>query len=185
MPHGAAHDAAKHIAAALVGRQHAVGDEERRGTQMIGNDTMRKPFLTFGADAGCDARCLDQSAQQIDVEYIVLALENRSAALKSHAGIDRGPRQRYALARHRLVEWHENKLVELKIAIAIPIRAAGRAAGDLRPLVIENLRAIAAWAGVAHLPEVLLKRHNPRVEQSCDLAPKLASDIVGRMDRCP
>ena len=40
---------------------------------------------------------------------------------------------------------------------------AGRAACDLRPLVIENLRAIAAWASVAHLPEVLLKRHNPRV----------------------
>src|SRR5260370_17715875 len=121
---------------------------------MIGNDTMRKPFLTFGADAGCDARCLDQSAQQIDVEYIVLALENRSDALKTHAGIDRGPRQRYALARHRLVELHENKIVELKIAIAILIRAAGRAAPDLRPLVLENLRATSASARPAHPPPV-------------------------------
>ena len=28
--HGAAHDAAEHVAAALVRRQHAVGDQERR-----------------------------------------------------------------------------------------------------------------------------------------------------------
>ncbi len=35
--HGAAHDAAEHVAAALVGREHAVGDEERRRAQMIGN----------------------------------------------------------------------------------------------------------------------------------------------------
>ena len=38
--HGAAHDAAQHVAAALVRRQHAVGDQERDGAQMVGDDAM-------------------------------------------------------------------------------------------------------------------------------------------------
>ena len=35
MAHRAAHDPAQHVAAAFVGRQHAVGDQERGGAQMI------------------------------------------------------------------------------------------------------------------------------------------------------
>ena len=41
--HGAAHDAAKHVAAALVRRQHAVGDQERGGAQVVGDDAVRAP----------------------------------------------------------------------------------------------------------------------------------------------
>ena len=35
--HGPAHDPAQHVAAALVGRQHAVGDQEGGGAQVIGD----------------------------------------------------------------------------------------------------------------------------------------------------
>ena len=42
MPHGAPHDAAKHVAPALVRRQHAVGDEEGRGAQMVGDDAVAR-----------------------------------------------------------------------------------------------------------------------------------------------
>ena len=42
--HGAAHDAAQHIAAALVRGQHAVGDQERGGAQMVGDDPVRDAF---------------------------------------------------------------------------------------------------------------------------------------------
>ena len=35
--HRPAHDPAQHIAPALVGRQHAVGDQEARGAQMVGD----------------------------------------------------------------------------------------------------------------------------------------------------
>ena len=52
MPHGAAHDAAKHVTAAFVGRQHAIGDEKSAGAQMIGNDAMRGFALAFRIDAG-------------------------------------------------------------------------------------------------------------------------------------
>ena len=45
MAHRAAHDPAQHIAAALVRRQHAVGDEEGRRAQMIGDDAERADGL--------------------------------------------------------------------------------------------------------------------------------------------
>jgi hypothetical protein len=48
MPHGAAHDAAKHIAPALVRRQHAVGDEEGRGAEVVGDDAVARRMLAGG-----------------------------------------------------------------------------------------------------------------------------------------
>jgi hypothetical protein len=44
MAHGAAHDAAQHIAAAFVRRQHAVGDQEGGGAQMVGDDAVAGAF---------------------------------------------------------------------------------------------------------------------------------------------
>ncbi len=41
--HAAAHDAAEHVAAAFVRRQHAVGDQECRRAQMVGDDAVRAP----------------------------------------------------------------------------------------------------------------------------------------------
>ena len=67
MPHGAAHDAAKHIAAALVRGQHAVGDEERRRAQMVGDDAVRRFLLAIGIDAGQIGDRLDQRGEQIDL----------------------------------------------------------------------------------------------------------------------
>jgi hypothetical protein len=41
MAHGATHDAAQHVAAAFIGRQHAVGNEEGGGAQMVGDHLVR------------------------------------------------------------------------------------------------------------------------------------------------
>ena len=41
MAHGAAHDAAQHVAAPFVGGQHAVGDQEARRAQVIGDHPVR------------------------------------------------------------------------------------------------------------------------------------------------
>ena len=46
--HGAAHDAAKHIAPSLVRRQHAIGDEEGDRAQMIGDDAVARLGLALG-----------------------------------------------------------------------------------------------------------------------------------------
>ena len=40
MAHGAAHDAAQHVTAAVLGRQNAVGDQEGGCAQMVGDYAM-------------------------------------------------------------------------------------------------------------------------------------------------
>ena len=50
--HGAAHDPAEHIAAALVRGQHAVGDQKRRGTQVVGDHPVGSLLRALGIDAG-------------------------------------------------------------------------------------------------------------------------------------
>ena len=50
--HRAAHDPAQHVAAALVRRQHAVGDQEAGGAQMIGDHAVARLVLAVGLGAG-------------------------------------------------------------------------------------------------------------------------------------
>src|SRR5699024_6897072 len=45
---------------------------------------------------------------------------------------------------------------DFDVAVAIFLRRAGRSAGDFRPVIVEDFRAWAAGAGIAHLPEVVL-----------------------------
>ena len=45
--HRAAHDPAQDIAPALVGRQHAVGDQEARRAQMVGDDAVAGLLLAL------------------------------------------------------------------------------------------------------------------------------------------
>ena len=96
MAHGAAHDAAQHVAAALVGGQHAVGDQERGRAQMVGDHLVRRRLRAVGIDAGLVRHRLDQGAEQIDVVVVVLVLQDRGEALQPHAGVDRRLGQRHA-----------------------------------------------------------------------------------------
>jgi hypothetical protein len=53
------------------------------------------------------------------------------------------------------VELHEHEVPDLDVAVAIGVGRARRAAGHFRPMVVEDLGARAARAGVGHLPEVV------------------------------
>ena len=66
-----------------------------------------------------------------------------------------GLRQVDALAAGELLELHEDEVPDLDEAVAVLVRAAGRAAGDVVAVVVEDLRARAARAGVAHRPEIV------------------------------
>ena len=63
MAHRAAHDPAQHIAAALVRRQHAVGDQERRAAQMVGDHAMAGAERAVGVLAGGLGARQDQRAE--------------------------------------------------------------------------------------------------------------------------
>ncbi len=90
MAHGAAHDAAQHVAAPLVRGQHAIGNEEARGAQVVGDDAVRGARLALGLDAGGIDRGRDERPEQVGVVVVVHALEHGRYALEPHAGVDRG-----------------------------------------------------------------------------------------------
>ena len=119
----------------------------------------------------CDACCgpvastpvtsatrLDQRAEQVDGVVVVRALQHRGDALEPHAGVDRGPRQVDALARGELLVLHEHEVPDLDEAVAVGVGRAGRAARNVRAVVVEDFRARAARAGVAHRPEIVASR---------------------------
>ncbi len=153
--HRAAHDPAQHIAAALVGRQHAVGDQERRGAQMIGDDAMRNRMPAIGRHVRRLRRRHDQPAHQVDVVIVVLALQHRRDALQPHARVDRRLGQRHAIVGRQLLELHEHEIPDLDEAVAVLLGAARRPAREMRPVIVENLRARPAWPRVAHRPEII------------------------------
>ena len=184
MAHGAAHDAADDIAPALVRRQHAIGDEEARRAQMVGDDAVARPVLAFGLDAGRLFRRPDQGAKQVDVVIVVLALQHRRNALEPHAGVDRRARQVDALFLRDLLELHEDEVPYLDETIAVLVRAAGRAARNVFAMIVEDLRARAARSCIAHRPEIVAGRDadDAALREPGDLLPVARGIVVGVVD---
>ena len=178
MPHSAAHDAAQHIAAPLVRRQHAVGDEERRRAQVIGDDAVRRFLFTVRIDAGQIGDRLDQRGEQIDLVVVVGALQHRGHALDAHAGIDRGPRQIDPPATAgKLLVLHEHEVPDFDEAVALGLRRARRSAPDMIAVIVEDFRAGAARTGVAHGPEII------GAGDAGDFAFGQAGDLLPQLER--
>ena len=182
--HGAAHDAAEHVAAALVRRQHAVGDEEGGRAQMVGDDPVARAARAFGIDADGLDRSADQALEQVGVVVRMHALHDRRHALEAHAGVDRRTRQVDPLAGRQLLVLHEDEVPEFEEPVAVFVRAAGRAALQGLALVDEDFRARAARAGVAHLPEIVRCRDadDAAFGQARDLLPEIEGLVVGVVD---
>src|SRR4051812_5100243 len=150
---GAANDPPQHVTAAFVARNHAVDHEETAGADMVSEDVERRALRLPGMRLA--RRGLDQVLEKIDLIVRVLALQHRGDALETHAGIHRGPGQRIHVAPLVAVVLHEDEVPDLDIAIAVRVRRAWRAAGYAGSVVVEDLAARAAWAGIGHLPEVV------------------------------
>ena len=184
MAHRAAHDPAQHVAAAFVRRQHAVGDQERRRAQMIGDHAQRGLLLALRIGAGQFGDGADQRDEQIDVVIVVLALQHGGDALQPRAGIDRGLRQRIARAALELLELHEHEIPDLDEAVAVLLRRARRAAPDLVAMVVEDFRTGPARTGVAHLPEIVGAgdADDAQLRQARDLLPEIERLVVVDID---
>ena len=152
--HGAADDAAQHIAAAFVAWHHAVGNQEGTGTDVVGNH-----FQAGNVHAECHAGFagggFEQVFKQIDFIVAVHMLHHGGHALQTHAGIHRGFGQRVHIARFVAVELHEYVVPDFDKAVAVFFGASRRATPDMLAVVVEDFGAGAAGAGVAHLPEVV------------------------------
>ena len=184
MAHGAAHDPAQDIATAFVRWQHAIGNQERGRAQMIGDHAMAGGRIAPGRNARCRHRCRDQMLKQIGVEHIVHALHHGGEAFEAHAGVDGGAGKVLPPAIGELLVLHEDEVPDLDKAVAVFIRAAGRAAGDGWAVVVEDFGARAAGAGIAHRPEIVRggDTDDTLVWQARDLLPQSCGLIILGID---
>src|SRR5260221_462848 len=151
--HRAPGDAAQHVAAAFVARNHAVAHQEGAGADVVRDHAQRRALEILGVRLA--RRGLDERLEEVDLVVGVHALQHRGQALEAQAGIDRRLRKRMHRARLVAVELHEDQVPDFDVTIAVFLRRAGRAARHVRAVVVEDLRARAARAGVGHLPEVV------------------------------
>ena len=154
MAQGAPDDAAQHVTAPFVRRHHAIEHEKRAGTNMVGDHAQRGRLRDFAIDLGPYRR--DEIGEQVDVVVVVHPLQYRGDAFESHAGVDRRPRDRLEFAIAGTLVLHEHEIPDLDVTVAVGVGTAGRPAGNVGAVVVENLRARAARTGVAHHPEVVL-----------------------------
>src|SRR5689334_4355124 len=138
---------------------------------MIGDHAERADVVLLRSMPERGRGRIDQMAEQVGLEHALDALEDGRHALQSHAGIDRGTRQRLALLLRYLLELHEDEIPEFEEAVAVLLRAAGRPAPDVLAAIDEDLRARTARAGVAHRPEIVRGRdpYDALVRQARDL----------------
>ncbi len=188
MAHGAAHDPAQNVAAPFVGRQYAVGDQEARRAQVIGDDAMRERASPSRLDACRVDGSRNQRLEQIGVVVVVHALQHGGDALQAHAGVDRGLGQLDALAARQLLELHEDEVPDLDEAVAVRVNGPWRAAFDallaVRIMVVENLRARSARSRFAHRPEVVGRRdaYDAVVGEAGELLPDAEGVVVVVVD---
>ena len=135
-----------------------------------------------GIDAGLVRDGLDQGAEQVDVVVVVLALQDGGDALQPHAGVDRRLGQRST--RSSLVICSNCMKTRFQISMKRSPSWSGLPGGPPgMPLavVVEDLRARPARAGVAHRPEIVRGRDadDPVVGQARDLLPVARRLVVG------
>jgi len=189
---GTADDPAQHVAAALVGRQHAIDDQEGAGADVVGDHAQGFVFdIRCGGQPGRDA---DQVLEQVDLVVGMLVLQHRGQALQTHAGIHAGRGQRRQRAIGLAVELHEHQVPDFDVAVAILVGRAGGTTGHAGAVVVENLRAGAAGTGIGHLPEivrcvrralVVTDAHDARGRHADLLAPDRVGLVVVVIDGHP
>jgi hypothetical protein len=85
-----AHDPAQDVAAILVRRDHALGDQRGRTARMVGEDPHRAGgrSVRLVGTTGQLLGQVDQRPQRVGVEDRMDVLEDRRHALEAHAGVD-------------------------------------------------------------------------------------------------
>ena len=159
MPDRATHDAPQDVAPTLVGWQHAIGDEERDGPGVIGDDLVAESLRLEGVRIVAKelAHPRQDGREQVRVVIRRDTLQDRGEPLQAQPGVDARERQRCPPLR-ALVELHEHQVPDLQPAGAVlaVIGHAVRALREVRPAVVVDLAAGPARTRLGHPPEVLV-----------------------------
>ncbi len=190
---GAAHDAAQHIAAALVAGGDAVTDEHGGGAHVVGDHTQGDVGVlgVAVADAGQLGGLVDDGHGGVDLVHVLHALQNHGEPLEAEAGVDVLAGQfaedlevvlAGALAPLVL---HEDEVPDLHVPLVVDGGAALGA--ELGAAVVVDLGAGAAGAGDAHGPEVVLfaQALDALLGHADDLVPDLLGLVVVLVDGDP
>ncbi|EJK90166.1 hypothetical protein UUU_32860 [Klebsiella pneumoniae subsp. pneumoniae DSM 30104 = JCM 1662 = NBRC 14940] len=188
----AANDTTQHVAAVFIRRDHAVGNQEGAGANVVG-DNAQQLVRQIGR-AGDFRHAGDQIAEQVDVIVGVNVLQHRGNTLQTHTGVDGRLRQRLHSTVSLTVELHEDDVPNLNVTVAIFFRASRRAAPDVIAVVKEDFGARAARTGVAHLPEVVRSKRRAFVVADADntlarnayfIGPDVESFVIGLVNGNP
>ena len=178
---GAAHDAAQDVAAVLVGGHHAVAEQERHRTAVVGEHPQRAvggEVLVIAA-AGQLLAQLDERRELVGLEHRRLALEDAGQAVEPQSGVDVLGRQRREHVDGVLVHLHEHEVPVLHEALVLPAgEVVGLAVVDAAVQV--QLRARPARPERPGLPEVLRARAlDDPLARDPDLQPGVDRLLVG------
>ncbi len=158
--HGTPDDAAQHVAASLVRRHHAIGDEEGDGPRVVGDDLVAEALALEGIGVMLEqlAHARVDGHEHVGVVVGGRVLQHRGEAFEAHAGVDRLEGQLCPWPLDRLVELHEYEIPDLQPARA-GLGVVGHAAGPLGillPAVEVDLAVGSAGTRVGHAPEVVV-----------------------------
>ena len=175
-----AHDAAQDVAAVLVGRHDAVGDEERQRPRVVGEDPQRALVGVLLRELAAERH---ERHERVGLEDRVDALLDDRHPLEAEAGVDVARRQRgealAAVLVRRQVVLREDEVPVLQEALVL---AAGQVVGGapLQAAIDVQLAARPARSARPGLPEVLRARaqHDP-LTRDADRQPRLDRLLVG------
>ena len=121
---------------------------------MVGDDTQRAivQILATGQFGGG----FDKAAEQVDLVIAMHLLHDGGKAFQPHAGVNGRLRQRRQCPVGRTVILHKHQIPDFDVTVTLFVGGTGWATFNFRPMVIKNLAARAARAGVAHRPEIIL-----------------------------
>ncbi len=178
---GAAHDPPQHVAAILIGRDDAVGDQEGHRAAVIGEQTKRAIGRVILAVA--PARELlaerDQRRELVGLEHRGLVLLDQRQPVQTEPGIDVLGRERRQRVHGVLVELHEDQIPVLEEALVVAARQVVGLA-ERHATVEVQLGARPARASRTGLPEVLRARAlDDALARHADLEPRLDRLLVG------
>ena len=183
MAHRAAHNAAQNVATTVVGRHHTIRDKERGRTQVVRDHTVMRFTWAVWVNAGGVGRCFNQSAHQVGIVVVMLALKQRANPFQPHACVDGLHVQRFHRAIFELFVLHENDVPNFDETVAVFLWRTRRATPDVIAVIVENLGARTARTSRPHLPEVIRGRNaDDAILRNADFFPNLKRFVVGMVD---
>ena len=159
--HGAAQDAADDVSGLDVRGKLSVGNRKGDGPQVVGDHAHGHvgTFVVSVTLPGHRRDAADRRLENVRIVVRFLALKDHAQALEAHAGVDVARRKLLERSVGLAVELHEDQVPDLDhLRVAGIDHLPARLGRDLRLVaqVEVDLRAGAAGARLAHLPEVVV-----------------------------